>query len=122
MRAQSAPGQTFTYSTGSGVLLASAVLIERNAEALAPSWFIRIFEKLGDASYAIYLVHPLIIRGLRMVWEKLGLAGILSPWAYVALGLAILLPVSILIYECFEKPLTRKAQGWLVSKPAFARA
>ena len=60
-KAQSAPGQTFTYSTGSGVLLASAV--QRRLPALTPSDGLRtyawrtfisedFFDKLGMSQTA----------------------------------------------------------------------
>ena len=43
---------------------------------------------IGDASYALYLVHPFAIRGLGALVRRLDLAPILGGWGFVALALA----------------------------------
>ena len=61
---------------------------------------------LGDASFALYLVHPFVIRPLRFVWLKLG-GGALPLLAYVAFCVAIAIGAALLLHWCVEKPLAR---------------
>lgn len=72
-------------------------------------------QRLGDASYALYLLHPLVIRALRIFWDKTGLSNAINPWFFVLIGLAILVPAALWMYRWIEKPLTAKAQGLLVT-------
>ncbi|MGL4729470.1 MAG: acyltransferase family protein [Bosea sp. (in: a-proteobacteria)] len=73
--------------------------------------------RLGDASYALYLCHPFVLRALTIAWEKAGLGSSLSPtlapWAYVLTASVLATVVSLPIYALFEKPVTARVQGWL---------
>ncbi|MGL4323114.1 MAG: acyltransferase family protein [Beijerinckiaceae bacterium] len=70
----------------------------------------RVMVGLGDASYAIYLVHPFIIRLLRLILERTGWAEAVPDAVYMALAMALTLVASLLLYRWFEKPLTRWMQ------------
>ena len=92
------------------LLFAGAVLREDRAAAPWPALVL-----LGDASYAIYLLHPLVIIGLRPVLPVL-LAGISgSPGGFiVVVGLLFLLATlaivalgALAIHLWFERPLAR---------------
>jgi peptidoglycan/LPS O-acetylase OafA/YrhL len=73
--------------------------------------------KVGDASYALYLCHPFVLRGLTILWEKAGLGVQMNPWTYVAVATVLATLVSLPVYALFEKPVTARVQGWFgVSK------
>ncbi len=64
--------------------------------------------KLGEASFSIYLWHPLVIGSLNMAgaykWLYASLPGVAAPFfASAALTFAIVLPLSSLSYEFIEK-------------------
>jgi exopolysaccharide production protein ExoZ len=104
-----------------GTLLAGPLQKQRVESAPAtPSRTMKLLEKMGDASYAIYLVHPVIFRGLRALWEKAGLGTMFPLWGYVVSGMAMLILVSILVYQWFEAPLTRAAQQRLRQRASLA--
>lgn len=67
---------------------------------------------LGDASYSIYLLHPMVIRAVRIGWEKAGLSASASPWLFVAVIVVVTVIVSLASYRWFEKPFTE----WLQKK------
>src|SRR5690606_80926 len=67
----------------------------------------RLVAALGDASYALYLVHPFIVRPLRLVVIAAGFAGIGAAWGYVALALIASVVAALLIHRRFERPLMR---------------
>ena len=80
----------------------------------------RMAASVGDASYALYLFHPLAIIVLRKVWiaghlERFGF------WPLVVAATCASIALSLAIYRWIEKPLTALAQHWLVRRPA-ARA
>jgi peptidoglycan/LPS O-acetylase OafA/YrhL len=93
------------------VLLVSAAACGRE-RAEVPALPIRALAAVGDASYALYLVHPFVIRGLREVALRVGLA---SPVLYIVLALAGAVVAAVLLYHWFERPATRLLRRWLGS-------
>lgn len=76
----------------------------------APSALVRFLARLGDASYALYLVHPFAIRGLREVFVR-ALPGWTTLFVIAALAAAIV--AALLVHSRFEKPATRLVRRWL---------
>jgi exopolysaccharide production protein ExoZ len=67
---------------------------------------------LGDASYALYLLHPFVLRALTVGG---GAALVqLSPWLFLVVGAALSCWIALMVWRGFERPLTRALQG---SKP-----
>ena len=60
----------------------------------------------GDASFALYLLHPFVIRLMRGVFWKTGLAVHFGPLVFVVMALAASFGVALISYRWFEKPLT----------------
>lgn len=67
----------------------------------------KLLEKLGEASYSIYLTHFLVIRSIGGVLVAL--------WAPVAVSLAILLSclLGLAVHQLFERPVYRWSSGVL---------
>lgn len=63
--------------------------------------------RLGDASYALYLLHPFGLRAVREALARTGLADWLGPWPSLALMVAFTVPVALVAYALVERPLTR---------------
>ncbi len=63
---------------------------------------------LGDASYAIYLFHPLVAPAIPTILKKMG---ILNYSVSVLLGSVIAIGVGVLIHIIFEKPLTQQLRS-----------
>lgn len=53
---------------------------------------------VGDASYALYLLHPFVIRAIRVTFWRTGLIALLGPWAFIALALAISFTAALFTY------------------------
>jgi peptidoglycan/LPS O-acetylase OafA/YrhL len=87
---------TMTQKRSVGMLLAAAAL-----------------GRLGDASYSLYLVHPIAFLLVRNAVLRLGawdhIAGI-CVYAYAAL-LLLLMAAALLMWWTFERPITRALQG-----------
>jgi len=66
---------------------------------------------LGDASYSLYLVHPFILRPLRVVWLKA--AGPHLDAVFVALAVLGAVAVALALYRGVERPLSAGLQGLL---------
>ncbi|MHB9399791.1 acyltransferase family protein [Mesorhizobium sp. RSR380A] len=73
----------------------------------------RLAAGVGDASYALYLMHPFVIRAMRILFWRTGLIFVLGPWAFIGSALAITVGVAFIIHRLFEKPLTRYARRLL---------
>ncbi len=94
-------------------LVAAAALGRSRTQARPPSPVVSALAALGDASYALYLVHPFVLRGLREALARIDLALWLGPW--VALGVMVALSVvaALLVHRHVERPMTRLARARL---------
>lgn len=104
----------FSWGAPMAALFAAIVL---GAQAQGASLATRMAAAVGDASYALYLFHPLAIIVLRKAW----LAGHLDRFGFWPLVIAATfasIALALAIYRWIEKPLTAVAQGWLVRRPA----
>ena len=104
------PWSSVLWRGGAAVLLMLAAGCGR--EGIVPLPPVKALAAVGDASYALYLVHPFVIRGMREVVLRLGLH---SPALYIALALVGSVVAALLLYRFFEKPATRLARRWLGS-------
>ena len=80
------------------------------AATLAPPprrvvWHHHPLVRLGDASYAMYLVHPFVMRTLILVWRRLQARTELAGVIYVLAGLALAQAFALAINAGFEKKL-----------------
>ncbi|WP_407519276.1 acyltransferase family protein [Methylobacterium oryzisoli] len=67
---------------------------------------------LGDASYALYLVHPFAVRGVRVLAEATGAAS-LGPVAVVLAMLALACAAAVGVHRLVERPLTARLRTLL---------
>lgn len=66
----------------------------------------RLLVRLGDASYALYLVHPFIMRGLSMSWHRIHAHNEFAGIIYVAAGLALAQVCALAINSGLERRLS----------------
>jgi exopolysaccharide production protein ExoZ len=90
----------------SGILLLA--LIWRNKiKAFEPKrWLIY----LGDISFSLYLIHPIVLSFLPRLLRSMGFTMQLSGWMYFALALFVILLCSAISYQLIEKNLNRLAK------------
>lgn len=62
---------------------------------------------MGDASYALYLTHSLVLAPLAIIWYKLLPASLTSNVLFMLVALAATLITAHLCHLIFEKPVTR---------------
>ena len=96
------------------LLVAAALGPERDAAQVAclPGP-VRALVQLGDASYALYLVHPFALRLVREILLRLGVAPALHPGGTLLPMLAASVAAAILVHLFIERPLTRRLRGRL---------
>jgi peptidoglycan/LPS O-acetylase OafA/YrhL len=99
-----------TYGVPAAQTVAALTLLDRK---LAFPYF----ETLGDASYALYLVHPAVIALVRAVATRGAVDPVAAPWLYF-LGLVTLcIGAALLVHRWLEKPMTqglkRRLDTWL---------
>ena len=79
---------------------------------------------LGASSYALYLTHPFVLGGLKVVWVKLGMLELvnpmLMPWVFVAGSLVICAFVGHGVHRLVEFPITRILMSLISRKPRVA--
>ncbi|HEV2097779.1 MAG TPA: acyltransferase [Stellaceae bacterium] len=73
--------------------------------------------KLGDASYAIYLVHPIVIAIARKVAARGYLEPSAFPWIYLIGIVTVSVGAALFVHEYFERPVTARFRNWLLSSP-----
>jgi exopolysaccharide production protein ExoZ len=105
-RPQLFPDRALMFGLPSALLVIAALAFNDMRTNSLPA---RLGIRLGDASYAIYLLHPFVIRGL-----SVGAGGLLvglSPWIYIGLALGTTCMVAIAAWLWFERPITKVLQG-----------
>ena len=102
--------QALLFGLPSACLVAACGLAPGHRAGEPEPWLVRGAEAVGDASYAIYLLHPFAIRGTARLIDASGLAGALGATGFAAAALAATLLVALASYRIVERPLTRLAR------------
>lgn len=92
------------YGLPAALFVAAAALGAERART--KTWFARLGNALGEASYALYLIHPFAIRAGREAILRTGLGTVVGPWGYVALVLVGAVAASLLVFRWYERPMT----------------
>ena len=98
-------------------LVAGAVSLERERQGhpalsrLAHSPLGRIVDRLGEASYSIYLCHWPVVVALANTM------GVRRPWLFAPLATAASIAVGLVCWRLVERPLMH---GWVWRRPATA--
>jgi peptidoglycan/LPS O-acetylase OafA/YrhL len=100
------------FNLGYGLFGAVAIVALTQAERAQPARFAsRTMALLGDASYALYLIHFPLIAVLCKLVVALGLRGRAgSGVAFVAIGIACVL-ASVAFHLAIERPILRRMRG-----------
>ncbi len=62
---------------------------------------------LGNASYSLYLSHPLVLSAASQAWRKVGLTSLPhSLWLFSAAAIIASVAGAAIVYRCAERPLT----------------
>jgi peptidoglycan/LPS O-acetylase OafA/YrhL len=77
---------------------------------------LRALSRLGDASYALYLVHPFALRAGREALLRLGLAPWLPLWGSLLAMTLLAVAAALLVHRLVERPLTRTLRAWLEAR------
>ncbi len=70
---------------------------------------------LGDASYALYLIHPFPMRALRVLAARLGAPAALAVPTYMAVTLAACVALALAVHWLVEQPILRWGRVALAS-------
>jgi exopolysaccharide production protein ExoZ len=100
------PDRALLYGLPSALLLISALAFQGDGQSNPAT---RLLTRLGDASYALYLLHPFILRGLAVVAG--GMLTAISPLLFLILGVTLSCIAAMIVWRWFEKPVTRALQG-----------
>jgi exopolysaccharide production protein ExoZ len=115
----SALPRALVFGLPAGCLVAACGLGREHALA-EETRLTRIAAIVGDASYALYLTHPFVVRGLRRLIELANLDIAVGPWPFVALALVAALAASIGVHLLIERPVTATTRRLL--EPRSSRA
>jgi exopolysaccharide production protein ExoZ len=90
------------------MIVAGCVL--KTSNRLGDNVFLHSGKLFGDASYALYLCHPIVMSAFAMAWYAIGLNTRLPPYIGVGASVVLAIVASIFVYRCFEFPFTRFLQ------------
>jgi len=86
----------------------AAMIVAAVAFARKPAYVPKLAVALGDASYALYLTHPLAMVLAREAAERsLFINPATAPWLYFAGTVALSILLAFAVYYAFERPTTR---------------
>lgn len=76
----------------------------------------RFFALLGNASYALYLFHPLAIIFDRKAYLAFGLEKAAGFWPLIAAEVVMAIGLALIVHLFIEKPISVRLHGWFVNK------
>jgi exopolysaccharide production protein ExoZ len=88
------------FGLPAAILTAGLIALERTGKL--PD--IPLLKAIGDASYPLYMIHPVLLSTMAQLWRAAGLTA-LSPWLYVALSLVVTSAVGWIAHVTLERPL-----------------
>ena len=91
-------GRVLARGVPAALLVFCALSVRR-----VPAWLVLI----GDASYALYLVHPFPMRALRIVALRLGALPEAAAAVYCVLTLAVCVALAVALHRLVEHPILR---------------
>jgi exopolysaccharide production protein ExoZ len=100
------PDRALLYGLPSALLVIAALAFQGDGQT-NPSG--RLLTRLGDASYALYLLHPFVLRGLAVAAG--GMLTAISPLLFLILGVTLACITAMIAWSWFERPVTRALQG-----------
>lgn len=109
------------FGLPAALLVAAAALGRETQGEMRTTLAIRWIAALGDASYALYLVHPFALRATREAIVRIGLAPAIDPWLALGIMIIFAVAVSLVVHRFLERPLTRYVRRVLDSSQVFAR-
>lgn len=95
------------------MVMVGAVTLDRGGKV--PT--IALPKALGDASYALYMIHPLMLSAMAQLWRRTP-AHLLPGWTFVAVSLIATAAAGLVIHVLIERPLTE----WLQRRLKLSRA
>lgn len=104
------PTRCFSYGLPSACFVAAAAF---GPASIGSSPLARSALLLGDASYALYLVHPFPMRALREAFARIDLVGPFGIVAYVLASLIAACAGAVLLHLWLERPTTRASRRLL---------
>ena len=106
---QTSWGRPLTFGLAGALIVAGCVALERVLPDL------RWLEQLGDASYAIYLFHMMVVVSMQRIWVALPLEA--SGWSsalFICLCCGLASGLGLVLYVYVERPL----QHWFLRRAA----
>jgi peptidoglycan/LPS O-acetylase OafA/YrhL len=79
----------------------------------------KLLEAGGEASYAIYVLHPFGIRAATLAWQRLG--GPQQPWVFITLVLAVVILGAYAVHVMIERPIDQRLRALLVRRASPAQ-
>lgn len=108
--------------TGAGIA-ASLVVLGACSQATKQIALISLLQKIGDASFSIYIFHIFLLGLMRVVWTKVSLpaAGADAAWAFMLTALIGNAIAGRFIYRWIELPISKMVGGKKRSTQALQR-
>jgi len=100
-------------------LVVAGLVLSPTPQSTALGW--RMLGFLGEASYSLYLVHPIALTLPRRSFPQL-VDPVAHPWLYTLLLMAVAVGAAIVVHVAFEKPVTRWLQKRIAAMPRKPRA
>lgn len=88
------------FALPAALLIGGLVCWETAGRLPALPWLKRI----GDASYPLYMIHPVLLSAMAQAWRSWGLT-VVSPWLFVAAAVVVTSLAGWVLHVTLERPL-----------------
>ncbi len=93
-------GRLLLFGVPATILTGGMIMMERAGRLPR----LPLFKAIGDASYPLYMIHPVLLSAMAQAWRLFGLTEF-PTWIYVALSLVVTSVVGWIVHVSLERPL-----------------
>ncbi len=71
----------------------------------------KLLERIGNASYTLYLSHPFVLSTVFLFWQQFSMFGGVGRYGYVAISALLCIVFALLFFQLAERPMTQFLRG-----------
>lgn len=109
-------GRGYSQGIPAALIVFGVIFIEQNAKLTIPGWLVT----LGNCSYSLYLIHPLIRLGMGKIWKVSGALPVVPADILILITCLVSVMAGYLCWRFVEQPLLARLSRRFIMRASFS--